>query len=83
MHSFQPMPWISIPVSPPFLLEVRGYSKLCDSIGEFPYGRLQLIAGIFTFLFFTDTLIYWIHRGFCQRLVYISAYTNLITSGRF
>ena len=83
MHSFQPKPWISIPISPLFLLEVRGYSILCDSIGEFPYGQLQLIAVIFTFLFFTDTLIYWIHRGFCQRLVYISTYTNLITSGKF
>ena len=83
MHSVQPMPWISIPIFPPFLLEVRGYSKLYDGIGEFPYGWFQLIAGIFTFLFFTDMLIYWIHRGFHQRLVYISAYTNLIISGRF
>ncbi|KAB0379630.1 hypothetical protein FD755_007414 [Muntiacus reevesi] len=72
MHSAQPVPWISIPIFPPFLLEVRGYSKLYDGIGEFPYGWFQLTAGIFTFLFFTDMLIYWIHKGFHQRLVLTS-----------
>ena len=51
MHSVQPMPWISIPIFPPFLLEVTGYSKLYNGIGEFPYSWFQLIAGIYFSLF--------------------------------
>uniref|UniRef100_A0A8C2P782 Uncharacterized protein n=1 Tax=Capra hircus TaxID=9925 RepID=A0A8C2P782_CAPHI len=37
-HSVQSMPWMSIPTVLLFLLEVRGYSRLYDGIGEFPYG---------------------------------------------
>ncbi|VFV41229.1 lathosterol oxidase-like, partial [Lynx pardinus] len=49
---------------------LRDYSKLYDGIGEFPSGWFQLIVNILSFLFFTDMLIYWIHRGFCHRLVF-------------
>uniref|UniRef100_A0A8C0D2Y4 Sterol-C5-desaturase n=1 Tax=Balaenoptera musculus TaxID=9771 RepID=A0A8C0D2Y4_BALMU len=70
MHSVQSVPWISIPTVSVFLLEVRGYSKLYDSVEEFPYGWFRLIASVLSFLFFTDMLIYWIHRGLHHRLVY-------------
>ncbi|XDC62847.1 hypothetical protein R6Z07M_014029 [Ovis aries] len=69
-HSVQSMPWMSIPTVLLFLLEVRGYSRLYDGIGEFPYGWFQLAASVLSFLFFTDMLIYWIHRGLHHRLVY-------------
>uniref|UniRef100_A0ABI7ZTD4 Fatty acid hydroxylase domain-containing protein n=1 Tax=Felis catus TaxID=9685 RepID=A0ABI7ZTD4_FELCA len=66
----QSLPWISIPTVALFLLELRGYSKLYDDIGEFPSGWFRLIVSILSFLFFTDMLIYWIHRGLHHRLVY-------------
>ncbi|KAB0402525.1 hypothetical protein E2I00_016490, partial [Balaenoptera physalus] len=56
MHSVQSVPWISIPTVSVFLLEVRGW--------------FRLIASVLSFLFFTDMLIYWIHRGLHHRLVY-------------
>ncbi|XP_010596237.1 lathosterol oxidase [Loxodonta africana] len=69
-YTVQALPWISIPTVALFLLEVRGYSKLYDGIGEFPSGWIQLCVSIVSFLFFTDMLIYWIHRGLHHRLVY-------------
>lgn len=33
------LPWISIPTVSLFLLELRGYSKLYDDIGDFPNGE--------------------------------------------
>ncbi|XP_004636588.1 lathosterol oxidase [Octodon degus] len=65
----QSMPWISIPTVALFLLEVKGYSKLYDNI-EFPHGWFHLIVSIISFLFFTDMLIYWIHRGLHHKLIY-------------
>lgn len=70
MFTVQALPWISIPTVSLFMLELRGYSKLYDDIGEFPNGWFQLIVSILSFLFFTDMLIYWIHRGLHHRLVY-------------
>lgn len=66
----QAMPIMSIPTIFLFLLEIRGYSKLYDNIGEFPSGWIYLVGSIFSFLFFTDMLIYWIHRGMHHRLIY-------------
>lgn len=66
----QALPLISIFTVPLFLLELRGYSKLHDDLGEFPYGLFELIISIISFLFFTDMFIYWIHRGLHHRLVY-------------
>ena len=60
MFTVQALPWISIPTVSLFLLELRGYSKLYDDIGEFPNGWFQLIVSVLSFLFFTDMLIYWI-----------------------
>ncbi|XP_073871577.1 lathosterol oxidase isoform X2 [Macaca fascicularis] len=69
----QALPLISIFTVPLFLLELRGYSKLHDDLGEFPYGLFELIISIISFLFFTDMFIYWIHRGLHHRLVYKAA----------
>ncbi|XP_006148861.1 lathosterol oxidase [Tupaia chinensis] len=66
----QSLPWISIPTVLLFLLELRGYSKLYDDVGEFPNGWFHLVLSVISFLFFTDMLIYWIHRGLHHRLVY-------------
>ncbi|EAW67521.1 sterol-C5-desaturase (ERG3 delta-5-desaturase homolog, fungal)-like, isoform CRA_c [Homo sapiens] len=66
----QALPWISILTVALFLLEIRGYSKLHDDLGEFPYGLFELVVSIISFLFFTDMFIYWIHRGLHHRLVY-------------
>lgn len=33
-------------------------------------GWIHLVASVVSFLFFTDMLIYWIHRGLHHRLVY-------------
>ncbi|XP_075402842.1 lathosterol oxidase [Tenrec ecaudatus] len=66
------LPWISLPTVALFLLEVRGYSKLYDDLGDFPGGWLKLIGSVISFLFFTDMMIYWIHRGLHHRLVYKS-----------
>ena len=53
MHSVQPMPWINIPIFPPFLLEVRGYSKLYDGIGV----SIWLVSTHCWYLYFS--LFHW------------------------
>lgn len=70
MFTVKSLPWISIPTVSLFLLELRGYSKLYDDIGDFPNGWIHLIMSVISFLFFTDMLIYWIHRGLHHRLLY-------------
>ncbi|KAJ5021038.1 hypothetical protein J3E73DRAFT_355145 [Bipolaris maydis] len=52
-------PIMAIFTVPFFLAEVRGYSKLYDTVDQFPF-----------FLFFTDSLIYWIHRYLHHPLIY-------------
>ncbi|XP_076968757.1 lathosterol oxidase isoform X2 [Tamandua tetradactyla] len=69
-YTVQSLPWMSIPTVSLFLLEVKGYSKLYDDIGEFPFGWFRIIVSVISFLFFTDMLIYWIHRGLHHRLFY-------------
>ncbi|XP_036209464.1 lathosterol oxidase [Myotis myotis] len=70
MFTVQALPWMSIPTVALFLLELRGHSKLYDDVGGFPSGWFHLIVSVLSFLFFTDMLIYWIHRGLHHRLVY-------------
>ncbi|KAM4827906.1 lathosterol oxidase [Thomomys bottae] len=64
------LPWMSIPTVSLFLLEIRGFSKLYDHLREFPLGLLELVSSVLSFLFFTDMLIYFIHRGLHHRLLY-------------
>ncbi|XP_066268394.1 lathosterol oxidase-like [Branchiostoma lanceolatum] len=64
------VPYMSLPTCVMFLLEVRGYSKLYDNIDDTSLGYLSLARDAILFLFFTDMLIYWIHRGLHHRLLY-------------
>nr|KAF6404045.1 sterol-C5-desaturase [Molossus molossus] len=73
MFTVRSLPWISIPTVSLFLLELRGYSKLYSDAGGFQHGWLQLVVSVLSFLFFTDMLIYWIHRGLHHRLIYKAA----------
>lgn len=63
------MPWISVLTTPFFFAEVRGYSKLYDSLADGPgpwYDWFQFPL----FLIFTDFCIYFIHRGLHHPLIY-------------
>ncbi|XP_075046527.1 lathosterol oxidase [Mixophyes fleayi] len=70
VYSVKSMPWMSIPTVALFLLEVRGYSRLYDNIDSSPYGWFGVIFSMFSFLFFTDMFIYWIHRFLHHKLIY-------------
>lgn len=63
------MPVMAILTAPLFLAEVRGWSKLYNFANEAPfpgYNWLQYPL----FICFTDSGIYWIHRGLHHPLVY-------------
>ncbi|KAJ5370562.1 uncharacterized protein N7496_006654 [Penicillium cataractarum] len=63
------MPVMAILTAPLFLAEVRGWSKLYNFASEAPfpgYNWLQYPL----FICFTDSGIYWIHRGLHHPLVY-------------
>ncbi|EAT83541.1 hypothetical protein HBI56_233060 [Parastagonospora nodorum] len=62
-------PVMAVLTVPWFLAEVRGYSKLYDTTEEGP-GRWYDWAQFPFFLLFTDSLIYWIHRGLHHPRVY-------------
>ncbi|KAL1922850.1 uncharacterized protein VTP21DRAFT_9226 [Calcarisporiella thermophila] len=62
------IPVMSLYTVPWFLFEVRGYSRLYNSVTE--YGLFYLFFTIFEFLLFTDFGIYWIHRALHHRLLY-------------
>lgn len=67
------IPGMAFPTAALFLLEVRGYSRLYDlDISQVGLARLSLDMMFSTvcFLIFTDSLIYWIHRGLHHRSVY-------------
>ncbi|XP_071823622.1 lathosterol oxidase-like [Apostichopus japonicus] len=53
-----------------FLIHIRGYGRLYDRIEEAPFGYWSVPLEVVTFLLFTDSCIYWIHRGLHHRLVY-------------
>ena len=63
------MPLMALLTAPLFLAEVRGWSKLYNFASEAPfpgYNWLQYPL----FICFTDSGIYWIHRGLHHPLVY-------------
>eukprot|EP00126_Sphaerothecum_destruens_P006476 Sdes_comp19375_c0_seq3m10636 len=62
------IPLMSIPSVAIFFAEIRGWSRLYDGIE--PFGIPYLLASIFSFLFFTDFGIYWIHRWLHHPLLY-------------
>lgn len=63
------IPVMAVPSSFIFLAEVKGYSLMYDSI-EGLSGWLYVAVTIPLYLFFTDTLIYWIHRWIHHPLLY-------------
>nr|XP_023669396.1 lathosterol oxidase isoform X2 [Paramormyrops kingsleyae] len=76
-YAMSSLPWISIPTVALFLAEVRGYSKLYDNVNESPFGWPGVIFSMFSFLFFTDMCIYWIHRILHHKLIYKVLYLGL------
>ena len=69
-YACQTIPFVATPTAAVFLLEVRGYSKLYYGVEDGTYGWLFILFSTFTFVMFTDCLIYWIHRGLHSKLVY-------------
>ena len=56
--------------APIFLLEVRGYSKMYNGVEDGANGWLFILFSTFTFLMFTDFVIYWTHRVLHSKLLY-------------
>ncbi|XP_034033724.1 lathosterol oxidase-like [Thalassophryne amazonica] len=69
-YTMSSLPWISIPTVALFFLEVRGYSKLYDSVSESALGWPGFFLSLVSFLFFTDMCIYWIHRFLHHKRIY-------------
>ncbi|RXM93457.1 Lathosterol oxidase [Acipenser ruthenus] len=40
-YAMQSLPWISLPTVALFFAEIRGYSKLYDSVDDSPYGKMH------------------------------------------
>jgi lathosterol oxidase len=60
---------MAILTAPWFLAEVRGYSKIYDTVEEGP-GWWYNVAQFPIFFMFTDFFIYYIHRGLHHKSVY-------------
>lgn len=60
-YALTAIPWMALYSTPIFLAELRGYSKLYDSIEERGYGYLAFSVALF--LAWNDFAVYWIHRG--------------------
>lgn len=63
------IPTITLLTVPFFLAEIRGWSKLYDFTSESPFFGYTLLQYPL-FICFTDSGIYWIHRGLHHPLVY-------------
>lgn len=67
------MPIMAVFTTPFFLAEVRGYSRIYDSIPQdawWSLGGWYNVIQFPLFLAFTDACIYWIHRGLHHPRVY-------------
>mmetsp|Transcript_17354 Transcript_17354/g.19428 ORF Transcript_17354/g.19428 Transcript_17354/m.19428 type:complete len:283 (-) Transcript_17354:103-951(-) len=62
------MPVMTLLTLPLFLLEVRGYSRMYDSVEERGWGYLALSC--LAYLAFNDMCIYWIHRALHHKSLY-------------
>ncbi|KAI9597082.1 hypothetical protein BDF19DRAFT_435777 [Syncephalis fuscata] len=60
-----PMAWVTVPW---FYFQLHGHSKLYDRVDD--YGWTWLLFSMAFFIFFTDMMIYWIHRGLHHRWAY-------------
>ncbi|KAJ5183855.1 hypothetical protein N7492_001471 [Penicillium capsulatum] len=63
------MPVMAVLTVPFFIAEIRGWSKLYDFSGDSPFWGYTLLQYPL-FVCFTDSGIYWIHRGLHHPLVY-------------
>ncbi|CZS93840.1 probable C-5 sterol desaturase desaturase) [Rhynchosporium agropyri] len=63
------MPVMALLTAPFFLGEVRGYSKLYDSLDQEPFKYYNYLQFPF-FILFTDMFVYFIHRGLHHPLIY-------------
>lgn len=63
------IPVITLLTVPFFIAEIRGWSKLYDFTSESPFWGYTLLQYPF-FICFTDSGIYWIHRGLHHPFVY-------------
>lgn len=63
------IPVISLLTAPFFVAEIRGFSKLYDFSSESPFWGYTLLQYPL-FILFTDSGIYWIHRGLHHPWVY-------------
>jgi lathosterol oxidase len=63
------IPGFAILTVPFMFFEVRGYSKLYDSVDDAPFKWYTVLQFPF-FVLFTDLFIYYIHRGLHHPLVY-------------
>ena len=71
MVTLKSIPFISFPTALLFVLQVRGYSRLYPpSNFAWPHLLGDIFFSTISFLLFTDSLFYWIHRGFHHRSVY-------------
>ena len=68
-QSLKSMPFMALCTAPCFLAEVQGLSKIYDTTGQGP-GRWYDILQFPLFFLFTDSFIYWIHRGLHHPLIY-------------
>ncbi|KID76771.1 uncharacterized protein G6M90_00g071150 [Metarhizium brunneum] len=63
------LPGMSLLTLPLVLAEVRGHTKMYDTVAEGP-GLWYEVLQFPLFLLFTDFCIYWIHRGLHHPLIY-------------
>ncbi|XP_071175480.1 lathosterol oxidase-like [Mytilus edulis] len=70
IYTCKSIPVMSAPTISIFFLEVRGYGKLYDNVGDTRLGWFGIILSVATFILFTDMCIYWIHRGLHHKQVY-------------
>ncbi|GAU88675.1 hypothetical protein RvY_01325 [Ramazzottius varieornatus] len=68
--SLKSIPYMSLLSTVMFLLEVRGHGKLFDHFSETSLGYWSVPVYSASFIVFTDSLIYWIHRALHSKYLY-------------
>jgi lathosterol oxidase len=68
--SLKSIPLMAFPSAVIFMGELRGWSKLHDEPLEGVQGWVTITISILAYLFFTDMMIYWIHRWLHHPLLY-------------
>lgn len=68
--SFKSIPLMALITSFITVAEILGYSQLHEKVPHTKNEWIFQIFNVFWFLFFTDSLIYWIHRGLHHPFIY-------------